>query len=226
MPDIRYALYYAPPEGSALALLGASWLGWDAATGTALPHSKAPVDVDRMTKTPRKYGFHGTLKPPFRLAEGQDVGGLDAAIRELCQGITPFDAPPLVLKAIGSFIALVPSAPCPELAELAGTFVGQLDPFRAPPSEIELARRQAKGLTPRQAEHLARWGYPYVFDTFRFHLTLTGALEPADQAAAFACLTPLTAPFAAEPMPVREVCLFQQIDGAPFGIAHRYPLTG
>ena len=33
-----------------------------------------------------------------------------------------------------------------------------------PPSEAELARRRAAGLTPRQDELLMRWGYPYVLE--------------------------------------------------------------
>jgi hypothetical protein len=32
------------------------------------------------------------------------------------------------------------------------------------------------GLSARQAEHLTKWGYPYVFEDFRFHMTLTAGL--------------------------------------------------
>ena len=38
----------------------------------------------------------------------------------------------------------------------------------------------AHGLTPRQEELLDAYGYPYVFDEFRFHMTLTDRLSPAD----------------------------------------------
>ena len=35
------------------------------------------------------------------------------------------------------------------------------------------------GLTDRQEALLTQWGYPYVMEEFRFHITLTGALDPA-----------------------------------------------
>ncbi len=81
-PFRRYALFWAPPRGSALARFGASWLGWDAEAGELVPHPEVPrlpLPVAEITATPRRYGFHGTLKPPFRLAEGANVAGLDAA---------------------------------------------------------------------------------------------------------------------------------------------------
>ena len=70
----RYALYYAPPVGSDLADFGAAWLGWDAATAKPVPHPNVPDlprPVSMITETPRKYGFHGTLNQPFRVAEGR-----------------------------------------------------------------------------------------------------------------------------------------------------------
>lgn len=226
MPDVRYGIYYAPPQGSALARFGASWLGRDAEAGLVVPHPEVACDVARITATPRKYGFHGTLKPPFRLAEGQSEEALRAAIADLASGIAAFEAPPLELRRIGRFLAMVPSKPSQPLADLAGACVEGLDAFRAPPTPEETAKRQAAGLTPRQEHLLLRWGYPYVFDEFRFHLTLTGALDADEVATVADCLAPLTDPFRCDPMPVHEICLFQQIDGAPFRILHRYPLTG
>lgn len=226
MPDHRFAVYYAPPAGSALAAFGASWLGWDANAGTEVAHPDVGLDVARLTRTPRAYGFHGTLKPPFRPKEGQRVEDLDAAIAKLAARVAAFEAPPLVLRRIGRFIALVPETSSEPLAALAAACVQSLDGFRAPPTPEETAKRRKAGLSQRQEALLAAWGYPYVLEEFRFHMTLTGPLDEEDMAAALTCLAPTTAPFGREPMPVREVCLFHQEDGAPFRILHRYPLTG
>ena len=92
MSFTRYAIYYLPPAG-ALADFGARWLGWDVRRGAAAVQLDLPGLRDA-TEAPRKYGFHGTLKPPFRLAEGQErlidalesrkgdgEGGIDAESR-------------------------------------------------------------------------------------------------------------------------------------------------
>lgn len=226
----RYAIYYALPAGSALQRFGCAWLGWDAERGEAPPApalTGLPAPREALTATPRRYGFHGTLKPPFALAAGRSAGELLAAARRLAARHAPFEAPPVTLRALGPFLALCPEAPCPALAALAADCVRELDGFRAPPEPAELDRRRAAGLSPGQAENLERWGYPHVLDEFRFHLTLTGALEAPDLAETRAALAPAVAPFAAAPLPVREIALFGDPgEGAPFRLLRRLPLGG
>ena len=191
----RFAVYFAPPEDSALGRFGADWLGWDAATGRAragpelpgLPRPRA-----ELTEVPRRYGFHATLKAPFRLADGRDAAGLDAALAALAAGRAAFELPRLALTALGAFLALAPAAASAPLAGIAAACVTELDGFRAPLTEADIARRAA-GLDGVEAAHLRRWGYPYVLDRFRFHLTLTGPLAPADRAAAESALAPVLA---------------------------------
>lgn len=230
MPHFRrHAIYWAPPAGSALARFGAAWLGWDAEAGREVPHLDAPglpLPLAEITATPRKYGFHATLKPPFRLAGGTDAAALDRAAADLAARIAAFEAPPLTLARIGRFIALVPSAPCPPLAALAALAVTGLDGFRAPPGEAELTRRRAARLSPRQEEMLARWGYPYVLDEFRFHLTLTGALSPETADPVFSTLAALTEPFRAAPLPVTEISLFGEDVEGRFHVIRRHALSG
>ncbi|MFK7945337.1 MAG: DUF1045 domain-containing protein [Paracoccaceae bacterium] len=226
MPDIRYGVYYLPPEASALAVFGARWLGWDVASGRDVAHQEASIDVAAVTATPRLYGFHGTMKPPFRLTDQSDQAALTRAIEALAARRAPFDAPPLRLARLGSFLALMPSSECPALRDLAEDCVKSLDTFRAPAGEAEIAKRRASDLTPRQDEILVRWGYPYILDEFRFHMTLTGKLDADTGDAAEAALKELTTKLTRDPMPVHEICLVQQIDGAPFRLLHRYPLTG
>ncbi len=162
----RYAIYWLPD--GALGHAGAAWLGWDARAGTA---GGGRADA----QAPRRYGFHATLKPPFRLAEGTDARALREGARALAARIPPADIGALSVARIGRFLALVPER---DPAGLAAAMVEGLDRFRAPPSEAELARRRAGGLTPEQGRLLTRWGYPYVMEQFRMHLTLTGP-EPA-----------------------------------------------
>lgn len=225
----RYAIYFAPEAGSPLARFGAAWLGWDAEARAEVPRLAVPglpAPIETLTETPRRYGFHGTLKAPFRLAEGRAFAELDAAAAALAGAIAPFDAPPLT-PFVTRFLSLRPAGPCLELDALAARCVEELDEFRAPPSEAELERRRAAGLTEAQDANLVRWGYPYVFDLFRFHLTLTGAFPAPALDAAHAALSHTLAPFAAAPTPVREICIFGDPGGgAPFHLLRRHRLGG
>ena len=189
---VRYAIYYLPPEG-ALSEFGAAWLGWSVDAGRAVP--QPGVDgIEALTRTPRKYGFHATLKPPFRLAPGTTPDGLAQAAARLAAGLAPVTLAALVPGTLGHFLALVPAAPSAALDALAARCVADLDCFRAAPTQAELNRRRAAGLTAAQEANLQRWGYPHVMDGFRFHMTLTGRQDAdglARAARALAALYPV-----------------------------------
>ena len=193
---MRYAIYLTPPPGSALAQFGRRWLG-------------APPSLDglpderwrRITASPRRYGFHATLKPPFALADALDEAALRQRMAAFAAGQAAFSTQPLVLGVLGRFLALLPSAEEPRLSTLAGACVTEFDSLRAPPSDGELARRRASGLTARQDALLRRWGYPFVLDEFRFHFTLTEPLEAEERrlvGALLAALLPEPAPLAVD----------------------------
>jgi putative phosphonate metabolism protein len=228
--DRRFAIYAAPPRGSALARWGAAWLGRDAETGTA-PRPPAlsgwsAADIARVTEFPRRYGLHATLKPPFRLAEGTAEAALLAAAEQLAGELAPPPATRLRLAALGGFLALVPEDDAAGLHALADACVARLDRYRAPPDAAELTRRRPARLNERERENLARWGYPYVLDTFRFHITLTASLAPEERDALRRALAPLLGPVLAEPLRVEDIALFVQDGGAPFRLARRFPLRG
>src|SRR5690606_40888728 len=128
----------------------------------------------------------------------------------------------------GNFLALIPSSPSPELADLAADCVRDFDPLRAPLTKADLARRHAVPLSARQEELLAAWGYPYVLEEFRPHFTLTGAIDDAGERAALeAHLTKLLERFTRVDYLVEDLCLFiQPAAGRPFRIAGRYRLGG
>lgn len=224
----RYAVYYLPPEGP-LAALGGSWLGWDCLEGREVPHPDIP-DLSRkisdLTAAPRKYGFHGTIKPPFKLAEGTSFEGLAAEMDALCAGVGPVFLEGLELAALSGFVALRPVGDVAALGALAGTFVKELDAFRRPPDEAELARRRARPLTETQDANLVAWGYPYVLDEFRFHMTLTGRLPEGEAMAVIAALRPHFEPILTTPHVVGEMCLAGEAEDGRFHLIHRYALSG
>lgn len=177
---MRYAVYFTPPPGTPLAVEGAAFLGRDAFSGATVPAPVIPgiepSRVAEITADPRRYGFHGTLKPPFALAEGRSEDELRDAFRRFAASRVPFETR-LVVGRLSGFLALVPADAEPRLRALADGAVMTLDPFRRPPGEAELARRRRSGLSPAQEANLLAWGYPYVQDEFRFHMTLSGRLD-------------------------------------------------
>ena len=226
----RFALYFAPRSGTALDRFGAHWLGYDAQSGELLPQPTAPgfapSRIAEITAEARQYGFHATLKPPFRLAEGHDSAALQKEIAALAARHAAFTAPPLKLASIAGFWALVLSAPCPAMGALAAACVAELDPFRAPPEEVELVKRRRVGLTPAQDALLLRWGYPYVMAEFRFHMTLSARLGAEEGERLRRALAPLVAPICAEPLRVDALALFHQPNSAePLRLVERYPLS-
>ncbi|MCO6384333.1 DUF1045 domain-containing protein [Oceanicola sp. 502str15] len=222
----RYAIYYAPPEGP-LADFGAAWLGWDAAGGQEVAQPEVPgLDMAAIAEAPRKYGFHGTIKPPFRLSAGHDRAGLEAALEDLARGLEPVEMAGLRLARIGRFMALVPVGDSAALEHLAARVVEGLDGFRAVPEAAELARRRAAGLTERQDALLLRWGYPYVMEEFRFHLTLTGRLEGAEADRVEAALAERLEGLLPAPFRIGSLCLFGEGNDGRFRLLRREPLGG
>ena len=224
----RYAVYYAPPPGP-LADFGAAWLGWDAQAGCAVAHPDVPglpAPVADLTARPRNYGFHATLKPPFRLAPGRRADELAADVGRLAARLAPVRMEALALDRLGRFLALTPRGDAGALAALAAAVVTGLDTYRAPLGPDEVARRRPERLSPRQRANLDRWGYPFVLEEFRFHLTLTGPLDDDAAGAVRAALAPVLDPLLPAPFEIGDICLFGAGDDGRFRLVHRYALSG
>ncbi len=218
----RYAVYYAPSPDSLLHRLGSSWLGRDA-YGGGIETSDFAALIEEPTREPRRYGFHGTLKAPIALNDGVSLDDLLSEADRQAGGITPF-AIELKLALIKGFLALVPAASSPELAALAARCVETFDRFRKPASEADLARRRAAGLTERQEINLATWGYPYVFEDFQFHLTLTRRLSPAEIDVILPLAERHFAPVTGKPLVIDALTIFAEpAPGAEFIVHHRAP---
>lgn len=226
MPAPRVALYYAPENEDPLFAAGASWLGRDPASGAPAPQP-ALEGIEEVTAEPARYGFHATLKPPMRLAPGRSLDDLAQAVHALSERVAPFDLPPLAVTDLHGFLALRETGPAPQLQALADICVAELDWLRAPPVPEELARRRRAGLSRLGEALLARWGYPYVFGAWFFHMTLTRRLNADEHALWRPAAEDHFARALARPRRVADLCLFTQPDaGAPFRLAARFPLHG
>lgn len=225
----RYAIYFAPGEGTPFDRFGASWIGRSAYSGQHANGLELSPEIDELRRhhlaEPYRYGFHATLKPPFHLARGCVSKQLVDALRDFTREKAPFWVPPLVVGEIDGFLALVPAVRSPLLEQLAGECVRQFDSFRAPPTESEMAKRRLAKLSPRQEKLLQDWGYPYVMEEFRFHMTLTGRIaDDTERKAVREAVEVLWCGLATKPVLVDAVTLFCQEEGGhPFHVLDRIP---
>jgi putative phosphonate metabolism protein len=180
-PPHRVAIYATPNITSPWWDVGSEWLGRCAHRQSNLPQP-AIEGLDaatqaRLTADPRRYGWHATLKAPFRLANGVSLEQLWQAVAALCSRQTAFTLPHVKVVHMGRFLALRPEDPSPALDRLAADCVMHLQSLAAPLSASDIERRRAAGLTPEQDALMLAWGYPWVLDQFRFHFSLTGNLD-------------------------------------------------
>jgi len=222
----RYAIYYAPSSDSALHRFGSTMLGYDAADGADLPFPDGVApDWHELTEDPRKYGFHATLKAPMALADGTDEAGLIDACAAFAGCARPIPVIEPVVDAISGFIAVIPARRSDELQQLAADCVTEFDRFRPPLTPEDRARRKPDRLTERQREYLDRWGYPYVMEEFRFHMTLTGRLGDERRGAVVAWLCERFAALELKTIAIDRIALFKQDHAASrFRIIASWPL--
>ncbi len=221
----RYALYYVPPSQADWARFATSWLGWDMTSGTPAPALPDPPP-DSVTASPRRYGLHATIKPPFALAPGTTFTALASACAALCAAARPITLPNLTLHRMGDFLALCPPEPDTALTRLAASAVIDLDRFRAPASQAELARRASPRHSARQTENLRLWGYPNVLDDFRFHITLTGRLPSALRATTLSSLDRRLSPLLPTPFDIPDLALASEDHTGHFHLLQRFSFGG
>jgi hypothetical protein len=180
----RYAVYFVPNPETQLYRFGAEVLGFDCYTGGDVDHEPEPgtsrAEWSDLTREPRTYGFHATLKAPFHLAP-------DYVETDLVEAFWTFSAKPQralsitpSIEFLEHFVAIVPRQEVPDVDAFATTCVSAFDRFRAQMTSQGRARRLRHKVSARQIANIDRWGYPYVFEDFRFHMTLTGPV-PWDQ---------------------------------------------
>jgi len=177
----RHAAYYAPAQHSTLAQLGAQWLGRCAQSRRTVGQPDfpqiSPALLRSSTAAAARYGWHATMKAPFALKAGVQMDEIPAAFAVLAQNQAALTLPPLTLRNMGDYLALVPDAPSGALQKLAFDCVRALHPLAKPLTEQQIAQRRLTPLTPEQDTMLLQWGYPFVGDAFQWHMTLTGSLN-------------------------------------------------
>jgi putative phosphonate metabolism protein len=230
MPE-RFAIYYAPGAAEPLWSKAAEWLGRDPLTGATLDGPLTGTTRDALfdrSVSARRYGFHATIKAPMTLAEGKSRTELEAALDAFAAETEPVAIGKLKLQLIDGFLALIPAEQTSELTDFAANVVEAFEPFRARPSAAERERRLKGGhLSERQIELMDRFGYPYVFEQFGFHMTLTDRLpEHEREAYSRAAVEHFGALAEAETMLDRLVLFHEPEPGAPFARLDDFILTG
>mgnify|MGYP001067941829 CR=1 FL=1 len=208
---MRYAVYFTPAADDPLTQAAEAWLGRGAFSGDAVepivPVGFTGEKFGSLTREPRRYGFHATLVPPFRLGDGRTEADLSADADAFAGRCASLTIPGFAISRIGSFFALTPTD-ADGVSALAAAAVDHFDGLRSPLSEAEIARRKPGLLSERQRLYLHRHGYPYVKEEFRFHMTLTGPVEPQAAACVETALHDHFGPLLSRPAEVSAITLF------------------
>ena len=225
----RFAIYFTPSAGSALASQASLWLGRsNRSTKITTTPQVSGISEKRMgelLKAPRHYGFHGTLKPPFRVHHNVSAELIGNRIAAFASSRHAFTLPALKLDLMDGFFCLRPGEDCEALSQLAAETVQFFDDLRLPPDKDELHKRRAPGLTAEQETMLLAWGYPYVMSEFRFHLTLTGRTRDAkEQELLHNALSNFFHEQLLSAMTFDSLSLFIESDGEPMYCISSHPL--
>lgn len=218
----RYAIYFAPEQGSPWWEFGTRWLGRDECLDVQITQPAlaqiGPAELHVATAQPRRYGFHATVKAPFALSDGHTLDQLITRMQALAATLKPVALGSMQAAMLGDFVALLPVTVPDELAALATACVTGLDDLRAPLSAADLLRRRVEHLDAREQALLNQYGYPYVLERYRLHFTLSGPVNPPmAQRLVQAAAIPVAALNAAAPLLMDRLCLFvEPSPGQPF----------
>ena len=218
----RYAVYFCPAIASPWWQFGAHWLGRDESVDEDLQQPLLaqfnPDELWALTASPRRYGFHATVKAPFHLSRGHTPDDLCARLQALASTLQPVAPGPLHAVQLGNFVALTPVTPPVELSTLAASCVIELDDLRAPLTPADLARRQTVPLDAREQELLLQYGYPHVLERYQLHFTLSGPIaNDRAQQVLQAVADPVAQLNQTAPLMLDRLCLFEEpAPGQPF----------
>jgi putative phosphonate metabolism protein len=227
----RYAIYFAPEPDSALWAFGCRAVGRDADGGgdvaPFVPEGFSADEWRELTASANRYGFHATLKAPFALAEGRGEDDLLRAFTRFAAEQAPVRGPALQVALHDCHVALMLPEAVPGVQALAASCVSTFDDFRAPMSQADRQKRLAGGMSGALRQNLERWGYPYVFGAFTFHMTLAGPVpEERAEAARAALAAEYKQAVGDEAFRLGEIAVFREPEaGAPFEAIARARLS-
>lgn len=223
----RYAIYATMPDGQALDFC-TRLLGWDSRFAKDVAHPQIdglPVPIEQLTQTPRRYGLHATIKPPFRLVDSNSFEDLTQSVQQFCKGRTPVQIDSLTVTKLGGFLALTPQIESEGVNTLAAETVAALDLFRAPMTQTERDKRKRPNMPSQLLNNLERWGYPHVMDAFKFHMTLTGKMPRKQAAQVLGILKPIIDPMLPRPFRMMSLSLMGENERGMFQEIQRFPFA-
>lgn len=213
---MRYAVYFCPAAGSELDAFGREWLSTETVPGIA------PERLRTLTANVRRYGWHATLCAPFALAEPASYDDLRRIVADIAQHASVIELP-LHLDRLGAFLALRPSVDEDDVKALSEHCVLRLNALRAPGTEAAWQRR-APLLDETELALFREYGYPYVLDRYRFHMTLSAPASDIEEQALREWLSPKLANLTPARIDALTICCekepgqpFEQIERMPFG---------
>lgn len=212
---MRYAVYFCPAAGSALDTLGREWLSAERIPGIA------PERLRVLTANARRYGWHATLCAPFALAEPAGYDDLHWEVADIAQRASGIELP-LQLDSLASFLALRPCGDEQNVHALAEQCVRRLNVLRAPSTETAWQQR-APQLDETERELFRQFGYPYVLDRYRFHMTVSAPASPAEEQAIRKWFAPRLEDGMAAGIDALTLCR-ETAPGQPFERLERIPL--
>jgi hypothetical protein len=227
---VRYAIFFTPQPGTALAAFGRSWFGRanDGATLQAFSATGlAGASIARMPAMPSRYnGLHSVFKAPFALRDGMGPEALKARLTSFAQRRKPVATGPLTLARAGRYLVLRPVEPKPALDWLAAQCVGAFEGFAAPVSACAQKEAHNQQLTDYQRLLLKSFGDPHVLSEYRFCITLTGPLDTAHLERVSQALWPVLEEICASGVTVDALSLFGDAGGrTPLRLIGRYRLA-
>ena len=230
----RYAIYVTLPQDSTLYHKASQWFSYDAYQGDSptieydLQEELRPLlPYSDYNSKASQYGFHGTLKAPFRLKNGIKYKSLQKMMKHFCRLTSVFHCVGLEVKQIDNFLALVPKQDCKKIIQLSKDSVQTFDVFRAALTSDEIDKRQPNKLSDNQRLMLKQWGYPYVLDEFRFHMTLTDRLTQPQIDTCKPLLEEYFKECLRQPLRIGQLSLcYQSSEYSSFVILDSFPLHG
>ncbi len=226
----RYAIYFTPQPGTALASFGRSWFGRanDGATLQAFSDSGfAGTGFAKIPSAPGRYtGLHALFRAPFALRDGVGVDALKSRLISFAAGRKSAETGPLTLAREGRFLVLRPVEPTPMLEWLAAQCVAAFEDFAAPPSDVERTAHASPNLTDYQRLLLESFGDPFVLSEYRFYITLTGPLDKTHLERVAQALWPVLEEICNSGVTVDGLSLFGDSGGrSPMRLIGRYHLA-
>jgi hypothetical protein len=225
----RYAIYYTPQPGTALAAFGRSWFGRanDGVTLQAFSDDGlAGTSFVKLAATPGRYtGLHALVRAPFAPRDGIGLDAIKTRLITFAQRRKPVATGPLTLARSGRFLVLRPVEPAPALDWLAAQCVAAFEDFAAAPGDTERAEFASPQLSDYQRLLLESFGDPYVLSEYRFSITLTGPLDAPHLERVSQALWPVLEEICATGVTVDGLSLFGDAGGrTPMRLIGRYHL--